>query len=159
MRRNFLSSIFLPSIVPAAILAAGSLRAAPTAAQYLSEINEQTYQIQTQADSLERYVRSGAHDWSSSAAYTDDMAESAQKLLALLDQIAAQPGATNDTRLQVKKLKSMTDELIAFTSGARDDLDQHAMALYAYGVFANMANIEERCNMIRGAAQNLLVAR
>ena len=154
MRRNFLSGI-----LPAAILAAGSLWAAPNAAQYLNEIGEQTYQIQTQADGLERYVRSGAHDWNSSAAYTYDMAEGAQKLLALLDQVAAQPGATNDTRLQVKKMKSMTEELIAFTSSALDDLDQHAMALHAYGVFANMANIEERCSMIRGAAQNLLVAR
>ena len=73
MRRNFLSSM-----LTAAILAAGSLWAAPNAAQYLNEISEQTYQIQTQADSLERSVRSGAHDWNSSAAYTYDMAERAK---------------------------------------------------------------------------------
>jgi hypothetical protein len=154
MRRTFLSRI-----LPTAILAAGSLWAAPNAAQYLNEINEQTYQIQTQADGLERYVRSGAHDWNSSAAYTYDMAGNAQKLLALLDQVAAQPGATNDIRLQVKKMKSMTDELLAFASNALGDLDARALALHADGVFANTANIEERCNMIRSAAQNLLVAR
>jgi hypothetical protein len=89
MRRNFLSSIGLSSIMAAALLPAGSLWAAPDtgspAAQYLNQIDEQTHQIQTQADRLEAYVRSGAHDWNSSAGYTYDMAEGAQKLLALLD--------------------------------------------------------------------------
>jgi hypothetical protein len=159
MRRNFLSSVVLPSIFPAAILAAGSLWAAPNAAQYLNEINEQTFQIQTQADRLDAYVRSGSRDPNNSAAYTLDMAEGAQKLLALLDQVAAQPGATNDTRLQVKKMKSMTEELMAFTSNARGDVDTRAIALHADNVFANTANIEEHCNMIRIAAQNLLAAR
>jgi hypothetical protein len=154
MRRNL-----LPSILPAAILAAGSLWAAPNAARYLNEIGEQTYQIQTQADGLEGYVRSGAHDRNNSSAYTVNMAEGAQKLMALLDQIAAQPAATNDTRLQVKKMKSMTEDLMAFTSSALDDLDPHPTALHVDGVFADMANIEERCNMIRNAAQDLLAAR
>lgn len=154
MRRDFFCCI-----LPAAILAGGSLWATPTAGQYLNEISEQTYQIQTQADGLERYVRSGAHDWNSSSAYAYDMAERAQKLLTLLDQVAAQPGATNDTRLQVKKIKSMAEELIAFSSSALGDLDVRTLALHTNNVFANTANIEDRCNMIRSAAQDLLLAR
>jgi len=158
MRRNLLSSI-----VAAALLPAGFLCAAPGAgsspAQYLSQIDEQTYQIQTQADRLERFVRSGAHGGNDSAGYTYGMTEGAQKLLALLDQIAAQPSATNDTRLQVKKMKLMTAELMAFSGDAFDELETPALALHAENVVANTANIEARCNMIRGAAQDLFVAR
>jgi hypothetical protein len=154
MRRDFFCCI-----LPAAILAAGSLWAAPNAGQYLNQIHEQTYQIQTRADGLERYVRSGGHDWNSSSAYAYDMAEGTQRLMALLDQVAAQPGATNDTRLQVKKMKSMAEELIAFSSGALGDLDVRTLALHTNSVFANTANIEDRCNLIRSAAQDLLLAR
>jgi hypothetical protein len=157
MRRNFPSSI-----LAAAILAAGSLAAAPNAgvpaAQYLSQINEQTFQIQTQADRLEAYLRSGAHDWTNSATYTFGIAEEAQKLSALLDQVAARPGANNDTRMQVQKMKTLTTEVLAFAGSALQALDTHAMALHKDNVFANTSNIEERCDMIRSAAQNLLIA-
>ncbi len=162
MRRSFRSSIGLSSILAAALLPAGSLWAAPDigspAAQHLNQIDEQTYQIQTQADRLEAYVRSGAHDWNSSAGYTYDIADGAQKLLALLGQVAARPGATNDTRMQVEKMKMMTAELLAFAGDALDDLGTRALALHAENVFANTANIEARCNMIRSAAQNLRTA-
>jgi hypothetical protein len=157
MRRSFLSSI-----IAAALLPAGSLWAAPatgnSAAQYLNQIDQQTYQIETQADGLEAYVRSGSHDWNNSAGYAYDMAEKAQKLMALLDQVAARPGATNETRIQVEKMKMMTAEVMAFTGNAFDDLESRAVALHAEDVFANTANIEARCNMIRSAAQNLFVA-
>ncbi len=162
MRRNFLSSIVLSAAV-AALVPSGSLWAAPTAgksaAQYLNQINEQTNQIQAQADLLERYVRSGADEWTVNAGFATEMAEGAQKLSALLDQVAVQPGATNDTRMQVEKMKSMTAELMAFTGNAFHDLDPRLLALRADTVLANTANIEERCNMLRSAAQNLLLAR
>ena len=156
MRRNFLF------IVPGAILAAGTLCAAPNSSpstQYLNQINEQTHQIQAQADGLERYVRSGARDAVNSAAYTVDMAEDEQKLLAVLDQIAARPGASNDTRMQVEKLKTVTVELMAFTGSALNDLESRALALHQQDVFANISNIEERCSAIRSAAETLLAAR
>jgi hypothetical protein len=65
MRRNLLSIMPL-TVLAAALLPAGSLWAAANtsnpAAQHLNQINEQTYQIQAQADRLEAYVRSGSHD-------------------------------------------------------------------------------------------------
>jgi len=159
MRRNLLSSITLSTIMAAALLSAGSLWAAPnfgnSATPYLNRINEQAYQIQTQADRLEAYVRSGSHDWSSSMVYTAGMAEGAQKLLALLDQVAAQPGITNDTRLQVEKMKSATAEVVAFTGNALGELDTRSMALHAENIFANTANIEALCNTIRSEAQSI----
>jgi hypothetical protein len=156
MRRNFLF------IVPGAILAAGTLCAAPSSvssAQYLNQINEQTHQIEAQADGLERYVRSGARDVVNSTAYTVDMADDEQKLLVVLDQIAARPGATNDTRIQVEKLKTATVELMAFTGSALHDLESRALALHEQDVFANISNIEERCSAIRSAAETLLLVR
>jgi hypothetical protein len=158
MRRNVLSGA-----VAAAILVAGPVWAAPntgaSAAQFLNQINVQTNRIQTHADRLEAYVRSGARDWNNSAAYAFDMAEEAQKLSTLLDLVAAQPGASNDTRRQVQKMKSMTDELMAFAGDTLGDLDSHTIALHRNNVFANTANIEVRCSMIRSAAQALLIAR
>jgi hypothetical protein len=156
MRRNFLF------IVPGAILAAGTLCAAPNSSpsvHYLNQINEQTYQIQAHADGLESYVRSGARDVLSSTTYTVDMADDEQKLLAVLDQVAARPGATNDTRMQVEKLKTVTIELMAFTGSALHDLGPRALALHEQDVFANVSNIEERCSAIRSAAETLLAVR
>jgi hypothetical protein len=154
MRRNFLTST-----VAAAVLAGGSAWAAPNAGNstthYLNQVNEQAYQIEAQADQLEAYVRSGAHDWVSSASYTSDMAEGTQKLWALLDKLAAQPGATNETRMRVEKMKTLTEELQAFTSNTALDLGPRALALRTQDVFANTSNIEERCDLLRSAAQDL----
>jgi len=159
MRRNLLSSITLSTIVAAALLPAGSVWAAPnfgnSATPYLNRINQQAYQIQAQADRLEANVRSGSHDWTSSTSYTADMAEGAQRLLALLDQVAAQPGITNDTRMQVEKMKSATAEVVAFTGNALGELDTRSMALHAENIFANTANIEALCNTIRSEAQSI----
>jgi hypothetical protein len=150
MRRKFLCSIAAAALLPAA-----SVWAAPNATQYVNQINEQTYQIQTQADRLETYVRSGADEWTVNAGFTSDMARAAQKLLALLDQVAAQPGATNATRMQVAKMKILTTEVLAFTANASSDLDMRVLPLHWREVLANTFNIEERCNMIRNAAQSL----
>jgi hypothetical protein len=163
MRRNFLTGIVPSTIMAAALLPAGSLWAAPTtgnsAAQYLNQIDQQTNQIQTDADNLESYVRSGADEWTINAGFASDMHEGARKLLALLDQVAAQPGATNDTRLQVEKMKSMASELMAFNGSAFRDLGPRTLALHAKDVLSYTANIEGICNMIRSAAQSLLLAR
>lgn len=97
----------------------------------------------------------GAHDRNRSAGYTVDMAEGAQKLLTLLDQVAAQPGITNNTRLQVEKMKSATAEVMAFTGNALGELETRAMALHAENVFVNTANIEALHHTIRGAAQSI----
>ena len=130
MRRNIFSSILPPRFLPA-----GSLWAAPNPGpsdQYLNQITEQTYQIQTQADHLEAYVRSGAHDWTVPLAYAQTWRSGAQKLLTLLDQFVAQPGATNDTRQQVEKMKSMAVELNALSVAARWAIwTSRAMALHA----------------------------
>jgi hypothetical protein len=154
MRRSLLTSIMFATLVPAA-----SVWAAPDAVtpsnQYLSQINEQSYQIQVQADRLESYLRSGAHDWGNAAGYTNDMADSAQKLASLLDRYVAQPGITNDTRQQVDKMKIAVAELRTFVGNTFQNLDVRAMPLYLDGVFANTANIVDRGNLIRSAAQSL----
>jgi hypothetical protein len=77
----------------------------------------------------------------------------------VLDQIAARPGATNDTRMQVEKLKTVTIELMSFTGSALHDLESRALALHEQDVFANISNIEERCSAIRSAAETLLAVR
>jgi hypothetical protein len=157
MRRNI-----LPGIIAAALLPAGSLWAAPhanAAAQYLNQINEQTYQIQADAGLLEQYVRSGAVDWTINAGVTVDVAEGAQKLLRLLDQVAAQPGATNDTRLQMEKIRSLTSEVLAFDDNALSELEPRALALNARNVMVNATHMQELCNTIRGTVQSLLAAR
>jgi hypothetical protein len=158
MRRNLLSTI-----IAAALLPAGSLWAAPSfgnsAAPYLNQINEQAYLIHARADRLEACVRSGVRDCVNLTGYTAEMAEGAQKLLTLLDRVAAQPGATNDKRLQVEKMKNATAEVMAFTSNALGELETRATALHADNVFADTANIEALCDTIRGAAQGLASAR
>jgi hypothetical protein len=158
MRRNLLSII-----LPGAMLAAGTLCAAPnqsgSSAQYLSQITEQTNEIQAQADGLEGYVRAGGNDWANSTAYIFDLAQSEQKLLAVLDQIAAKPGATNETRIQVDKMKTIANELMVFTGTAQHDLDMRTLPLHQRDVFANMTNIENRCDSLRSSAEALLAAR
>jgi len=158
MRRNILSSI-----IAAALLPAGSLWAAPNAgspaAQLVNQINEQTSQIRNDADDLEQYVRSGADEWTINAGLAATMAENARTVISLLDQVAAQPGATNDTRLQVEKLKNMTEEVLAFDGNAYNELALRALALHARDVVADAGNIENLCNQIHNAAQNLLAAR
>jgi hypothetical protein len=158
MTRNILSGI-----IAAALLPAGSLWAAPntvnSAAQYLNQVNEQAYQIQAQADRLDASVRSGSSDWITSASYTAEMSEGAKKLLVILDQVAVQPGATNDTRIQVEKMKNATAEVIAFASNALDELGPRALALHSGEVFTNTANIEALCGQIRSTAQNLGASR
>ena len=161
MRRNILSSITLSTIGAAALLPAG-LWAAPnasTSAHYLTQVDQQTFQIQTQADRLEEYVRSGVDEWTINASLTADIADGAQKLSALLDQVAAQPGANNDTRMQVEKLKTLTAEVMAFSGSAYRDLETRAFPLYQRDVLINTVMIEERCNLIRSAAQTLANAR
>jgi hypothetical protein len=154
MRRNFLAISFAT-----ATLAAGSAWAAPNAANstthYVNQISEQAFQIEAQADQLEAYVRSGAHDRVSSTAFTSDMSEGAQKLWDLLDKVGAEPGATHETRMRLEKMKILTEELQAFTSNAAFDLESHSLALHAQNVFANTYNIEERCDLLRNAAQDL----
>jgi hypothetical protein len=161
MRRNFFLSTTLPSIVAAALLPAGSLWAASTnsAVQDLNQISDQTYQIQARADRLEAYLRSGAHDLVTAGVFINEIAGEAQKLSSLLDQVAAQPGATNDTRMQVKKMKNMTGELMAFAGDTLHSMDAHAMPLHVNDIFTDTTSIEEHCDMIRSAAQALANAR
>jgi hypothetical protein len=156
MRRNLLCSI-----IAAALLPAGSLWAAPSLGNsgYVNQIHEQVFQIQAGADGLEAYVRSGAHDWNSMAVYAADMAERGQKLLGLLDQIGAQPGATNDTRIQVEKMKSATAEMMAFAGNALGEMETRAIGLHAGNVFTDTGNIEALCNTIQRAAQGLANGR
>jgi hypothetical protein len=156
MKRNSLSSI-----IAAALLPVGSLWAVPnnSATQYVNQINEQAYQIQTDAGRLETLVRSGADEWTVNAGCTAQMEEGTQKLVALLNQIAAQPGASNETRLQVEKMKSMAAELTAFTHNTYGELELRALPLHAKDVLANTASIEDLCAQIHSAAQSILLAR
>jgi hypothetical protein len=163
MRRNLFSGTTLSRIalsgVVGALLPAASLWAAPNpatpSAQYLTQINEQTRLIQTQADRLESYLRSGASSATYAAGFTNDMAEGTQKLAALLDEFVSQPGTTNDTRQQVERMKVAVNELEAFVTGASARLDSHAMALRVDSVLASITNIMDRGNLLRTAAQTL----
>lgn len=154
MRRNLLSGILAAALLPAA-----SLWAAPNVVRpstpYLNQIGEQAREIQFQADRLEGYLRSGAHDSRYAAGYTSDMAESTQKLAALLDELVSQPGTTNETRQQVDRMKVAVAELGAFVGNASQSLDSHAMALHLADIFASTANITDRGNMIRATVLNL----
>jgi hypothetical protein len=154
MRRNIFSSIIFATLVPAASVWAASNAAAPSA-QYVNQITEQTYHIQTQADNLETYLRSGAHDRTSAAGYVQDMADSTQKLASLLERFVSQPGTTNDARQQVDKMKLAVAEMENFVGNAYRDLDSHAMALHLEDILASTENIEIRDTAIRSAAQNL----
>lgn len=160
MRRNLLSGIVAAALLPAALLS-NTLWAAPDVAppstQYLNQIGEQAFQIQVQADRLESYLRSGAHDAVSASGYAFEMAESAQKLATLLDAFVSQPGTTNVTRQQVERMKVALAEIDAFVGSASQDLDTHAMALHLNGILANISNIMDRGNMLRSAAQILTV--
>jgi NH3-dependent NAD+ synthetase len=153
MRRNFLSSVFVAALLPAASLWAAP-NAAATSNSYLSQITEQTHQIQAQADRLESYTRSGAHDSVYAAALAWDMAESAQKLAAILDQFVSQPGTTNDIRQQVERMKVSVAELEAFIGSASQNVDRN-MTLHTREVLSSVLNIMDRGNSVRAAAQTL----
>ncbi len=154
MRRNLLLSV-----MAAAVLPAGSLWAAPDAAapstQYLDRIGEQAFQIQVQADRLESYLRSGAHDAPHAAGYTLDIAEGTRRLAVLLDQFVAQPGTTNDTRRAVERMKVAVAELGAFAGNAYENLDSHAMGLHLGDILASVSNIMDRGNMLRASVHQL----
>jgi hypothetical protein len=154
MRRNLLSGILAAALLPAASLWAAPNAVAPSA-QYSNQIAEQARQIQTQADRLESYLRSGAHSANAAAGYTADMAESTQKLATLLDAYVAQPGTTNDTRQQVERMRVSVNELDAFIGSASVNLDSHAMGLHLDSILASISNIMDRGNMVRAAALTL----
>ena len=161
MRRNLLTGT-LTGLVAAVMIPATSLWAAPVAeppsTQYLNQISEQALQIQTQADRLEGYLRSGAHDAGSASRYTTDMAGSTQKLATLLDAFVSQPGTTNQTRQQVDRMKVSVAELGAFVGNAYQGLDTRAMALHLDNILANISNIVDRGNALRAAVHTLASA-
>lgn len=154
MRRSLLSSIFVAALVPAASIWAAPNAAAPSN-PYLSQIAEQTYQIQAKADGLERYTRSGAHDSVYAAGLAWDMAGSTQKLAGLLDQYVSQPGTTNETRQQVERMKVSVAELEAFVGNAAQNLDAPAMVLHTPDILASVLNIVDRGNMLRATTHIL----
>lgn len=154
MRRSLLSSIFVAALVPAASVWAAP-NAAATSNLYLSQIAEQTYQIQSQADRLERYTRSGAHDAAYAAGLAWDMAGSTQKLVALLGQFVSQPGTNNETRRQIERMKVTVAELEAFVGSAAQNLDAPSMGLHSRQVLDNVSNIIDRGAALRATAQSL----
>ncbi len=154
MRRNLFSTILVAVLVPTASLWAAPNTPAPSN-QILSQITEQTYQLQIQADHLERYLRSGAHDSAYASGLAFNMAEGTLKLSSLLDEFVSQPGTVNETRQQVDRMKVTVAELEAFISGAAQDLDARSTALHAGEMLASISNIMYRGNMLRTAARNL----
>ena len=150
------------AVLTAALIAAASAWAAPSAvapsAPYLTQIGEQALQIQMQADRLESYLRSGAHDAGYASRFTVDMADGTVKLAALLDEFVAQPGTTNQTRQQVDRMKVAVAELGAFVGNASQNLDSKAMALHLEQILASISNIMDRGNSLRAAARDLTVA-
>jgi hypothetical protein len=157
MRRNLFSTILVAALVPAASLWAAPNTAAPSN-QIVNQITEQTYQLQTQADHLERYLRSGAQDSAYAGGLTFEMAEGTLKLATLLDEFVSQPGTVNETRQQVDRMKVMVAELEAFVGGAAQNLDAHSTALHAGDILASISNIVDRGNLLRTAARNLAIA-
>jgi|HubBroStandDraft_1064217.scaffolds.fasta_scaffold252960_1 hypothetical protein len=157
MRRNLFSTILVAALVPAASLWAAPNTAAPSN-QILSQITEQTYQLQIQADRLERYLRSGAHDSTYASGLTFEMAEGTLKLATLLDEFVSQPGTVNETRQQVDRMKVTVAELEAFVGGAAQNLDARSAALHSGDILASISNIMDRGNMLRTAARNLAIA-
>lgn len=154
MRRSLLSSIFVAALVPAASVWAAPNAAAPSN-PYLSQITEQTYQIQARADRLERYTRSGAHDSVYASGLASDIAESTQKLAATLDQFVSQPGTTNETRQQVERMKVAVAEMEAFVGSAAQNLEAPSMTLRTRQVLDNVLNIVDRGNIVRASVQTL----
>lgn len=154
MRRKLLSTLFAAALVPAAALQAAPNVAAPSQ-EFLQQISQQTYELQAHAGTLEAYVRSGSHDWSTTAGFANDMAENAQKLAALLDRYVAQPGTDNETRRQVDRMKLAVSELRDLIGDALTQLNPHALPLHMNQVFADTDSITDRGAAIRSVAQAL----
>lgn len=154
MKRSVFYTIITAALVPAAsLLAAPSIETAPN--QLRNRIADTTYQIQMEADGLQGYVRSGAHDRRSTYAYAYNLDQSLRKLNSLVDEVASQPGATNQARQRAGELKVEVVELKAVISDTVNELDPNTLALHANAVFADTSNIGDRGAMIRNTAEDL----
>lgn len=158
MKRSALYAFVTAALVPAASLWAGpTIVNSPN--QFVNQIAYQTSHIQADADGIQGYVRSGAHDWMSTYTYANDMANSLRKLGSLVNEVSSQSSATSQSRQQGDKLKVEVAMLRAIIADTVKDLSPNAVSLHAGAVFAETTNIADRSNMIRDAAMSLVGAQ
>ena len=157
MQRSLVCTILTAVAIPAA-----SLWAAPpvpsTSGQYANQIAYEASRVQAAADGLEGYVRSGANG-RSALVYAQDMATSANKLASLADRVAAQQGLAGEARAQAEKMKVQAAGLRAMVAGTASELKPSAFSAEtgiknADTILADTANIENRSNALRNAAQS-----
>jgi hypothetical protein len=83
------------------------------------------------------------------------MATSAKKLASLADKIAAQPGLAGEARAQAEKMRVQVAGLRAMVAGTASELTPAGVgANHADTILADTANIENRSNTLRNAAQS-----
>jgi hypothetical protein len=153
MQRSLMFTILTAVAIPAA-----SLWAAPpapsTSSQFANQIAYEAGRVQAAADGLEGYVRSGANG-RSALVYAQDMATSAKKLASLADKVTAQPGLAGEARAQAEKMKVQVAGLRAMVAGTASELTPAGVgANNADTILADAANIENRSNTLRNAAQS-----
>jgi hypothetical protein len=138
--------------IPVALWAAPPV---PTSSnQEASQIASEASRVQSDADGLQGYVRSGAADRASVYAYAQDMDHSLRKINSLVNKVASQPGVTGEARAQAEKMKLQAAGLRAIVAGTVTELSPNTLAAHADAVFADTTNIVNRSNMLRASAES-----
>ena len=159
MKRSVLYATVTAVLMPAASLwAASPVPSSPN--QPINQIAYQSYRIQAEADGLQGYVRSGAHDRLSTAAYAgQNGGYPAQARLRSGSGGRSAGRNQRGARRQAEQLKLQVAALRAVVADTVKELKPNELALHAEAVFADTTNIASRGVMIRDAAMNLPVAK
>lgn len=139
--------------IPVALWAAPRVTASSN--QYASQIASEASRVQSDADGLQGYVRSGAADRASVYAYAQDMDHNLRKISSQVDKVASQPGVTGEARAQADKMKLQAAGLRAMVAGTVTELSPNALPEHAEAVFADTTSIVNRSNALRATAESL----
>jgi hypothetical protein len=120
--------------------------------QAASQIASEASRVQSDADGLQGYVRSGAADRASAYAYAQDMDHSLRKIGSLANKVASQPGVTGEALARAEKMKLQAAGLRAMVASTFTELSPNTLAAHAEAVFADTTNIVNRSNMLRATA-------
>jgi hypothetical protein len=150
----FLGAVSIPAafLIPTGLWA-GSPVATPSH-QYASQIVSEASRVESDADGLQGYVRSGASDRSSVSIYVQDMDHRLRKISSLVDKVVSEPGVSGDARAQAEKMKLQAAGLRAMVAGSATELSPNTLPANAEAVFADTTNIVNRSNSLRASAES-----
>jgi hypothetical protein len=152
MQRSRLFAFAAAVSIPVALWAAPPVTTSSN--QYASQIASEATRVQSDADGLQGYVRSGAADRASLYAYAQDMDHSLRKISSLVDKVSSQSGVTGEARVQAEKMKLQAAGLRAMVAGTVTELSPKTLPAHAEAIFADTTSIVNRSDTLRATAES-----